>query len=346
MSNISKLEFPALNISGDNYMSWTANVKRHLRAMGALDAISDGFSDCTEEQKAKADVFIHKHIDELLQQEYFNCINPYVIWKDLKDRFDHQKEVLLPTARDEWNNLRFQDFKSVNDYTSALFKICSMLEFCGQYISEEDKLEKTFSTFHASNINLQTQYRLLKFKRYSDLNAFLLIAEKNNAILMKNHQSRPTGSLAIPEANVAQNNDHKNYGRKREQSHRRGHGRNHFNGRNHSFKGSNTYRGNSHGRGRGRGRGRGQYYRTSYHHAPQNNNSKRNEASGSEKNGNSTCFRCGSKSHWSKTCRTPPHLCELYQASIKGKEKEVYHVDNMDVNVELNTADFSNDMEL
>ncbi|KAK1419276.1 hypothetical protein QVD17_28440 [Tagetes erecta] len=57
---------------------------------------------------------------------------------------------------------------------------------------------------------------------------------------MKNHQSRPTGSLAIPEANVA----HNNYsGRKWEHGRGRGRGRGrghfdkkHFNGRKHSFK--------------------------------------------------------------------------------------------------------------
>jgi hypothetical protein len=27
--------------------------------------------------------------------------------------------------------------------------------------------------------------------------------------------------------------------------------------------------------------------------------------------------------HWSRTCRTPKHLVELYQASIKKKGKEV-----------------------
>ncbi|XP_022013731.1 uncharacterized protein LOC110913194 [Helianthus annuus] len=150
----------------------------------------------------------------MLQFEYSNFEDPYVLWEDLKSRFDNQREVLLPTARDEWNNLRFQDFKKVNEYTSALYRICSTLRFCGQTVTEEDMLEKTFSTFHASNINLQQQYRLQKFQRYSDLNSFLLVAEKNNELLMKNHQARPTGSLAIPEANAVINDDIKDSGRK------------------------------------------------------------------------------------------------------------------------------------
>ncbi|GJR03487.1 hypothetical protein Tco_0526471 [Tanacetum coccineum] len=160
--------------------------------MGALATIQEG-NKCTEETKAKADVFLHQHVDEMLEFEYSNCDDPSTLWKDLEIIFNNQREVLLPSARDEWNNLRF----------------------CGQTVTEGDMLEKTFSTFHASNINLQQQYRLQNFKRYSDLNVNLLVAEKNNELLMKNHQSRPTGSLAIPEANAVNNNDNKNSGSKR-----------------------------------------------------------------------------------------------------------------------------------
>ncbi|XP_076933900.1 uncharacterized protein LOC143599970 [Bidens hawaiensis] len=221
MTNIAKLEFLALKSSGENYMPWTANVKRHLKPMDVLDAISEN-NTLDDHNRAKADVFIHKHIDEILQLEYFNYDTPSVLWKELKSIFNHQRDSLLPTARAEWNNLMFQDFKKVNDYTSALLNICSMLEFCGKIMSEADKLEKTYSTFHASNIILQQQLRLQNFQRYSDLNTNLIIAEKNNELLMKNHQVRPTGSLAIQEANIAYHNDHKNFGRKWEQGRGRG----------------------------------------------------------------------------------------------------------------------------
>ncbi|XP_035838422.1 uncharacterized protein LOC118485975 [Helianthus annuus] len=110
MANIAKIEFPALNITGENYMPWTAHVKRHLKSMGVLETITE-WNECSDQDKAKADVFLHKHIDEMLQFEYSNFEDPYVLWEDLKSRFDNQREVLLPTARDEWNNLRFQDFK-------------------------------------------------------------------------------------------------------------------------------------------------------------------------------------------------------------------------------------------
>ena len=49
-------------------------------------------------------------------------------------------------------HLRLQDFKSVSEYNSAIFRISSQLQLCGEKITDEDMLEKTFSTFHASNI--------------------------------------------------------------------------------------------------------------------------------------------------------------------------------------------------
>ena len=35
------------------------------------------------------------------------------------------------------------------------------------------------------------------------------------------------------------------------------------------------------------------------------------------------CYRSGMEGHWSHTCRTPKHLVDLYQASIKEKEKGI-----------------------
>ena len=92
---------------------------------------------------------------------------------------------MLPTTRDEWNILRFQDFKKVSDYNSAIFRIVSQLKFCGIDITDEEMLVKTYSTFHASTITLQQQYRLRGFKKYSELISSLLVAEKNNELLIK-----------------------------------------------------------------------------------------------------------------------------------------------------------------
>ncbi|XP_050150472.1 uncharacterized protein LOC126625414 [Malus sylvestris] len=73
---------------------------------------------------------------------------------------------------------------------------------CGDTITEEDLLEKTFSTFHASNVLLQQQYRARGFTEYNQLISVLLVAEQNNKLLVKNHQSRPTGSAPFPKVNA------------------------------------------------------------------------------------------------------------------------------------------------
>ena len=84
-------------------------------------------------------------------------------------------------------------------------------------------LEKTFTTFHASNVLLQQQYRERRSTEYSQLISRLIVAEHNNKLLMKNHQPRPTGSEAFPEVNAISS---QNYGRGRRRGRGRSRGRN------------------------------------------------------------------------------------------------------------------------
>ena len=95
--------------------------------------------------------------------------------------------MILPKARYDWMHLKLQDFKSVSEYNPALFKISFQLKLCKDNITEEDTLEKTFTTFHASNVFLQQQYQERRFIEYSQLISYLLVAEQNNELLMQNH---------------------------------------------------------------------------------------------------------------------------------------------------------------
>ncbi|XP_078148856.1 uncharacterized protein LOC144544271 [Carex rostrata] len=329
MSNLAKLEFVALDITGKNYLSWVLDAEIHLDANGLGETIKKD-NTTTNQDKAKAMIFLRHHLHEGLKAEYLTVKDPLTLWNNLKERYDHQKTVILPKARYEWMHLRLQDFKTVSEFNSAMFRISSQLKLCGENITDQDMLEKTFSTFHASNILLQQQYREKGFKKYSELISCLLVAEQNNELLMKNHESRPTGSASFPEVNVAM---HNNSGQ--------------FQGRG---------RGNGRGRGRGHGRGRGQgYYRgdhsknISFHQKWKNNEEK----TGKEKSGHNnvqenSCYRCGGKGHWSRTCRTPKHLVDLYQASLKNKNKKIEtnlvcddNFDNSELDVtHLDVADF------
>ena len=48
---------------------------------------------------AKTMIFIRRHPIEELKSEYLIVTEPFVFWKNLKNRFDHQKAVIPPKAR-------------------------------------------------------------------------------------------------------------------------------------------------------------------------------------------------------------------------------------------------------
>ncbi|GJT16447.1 hypothetical protein Tco_0875153, partial [Tanacetum coccineum] len=179
MSNLVKLKFLALDISGQNYLFWVLDAEIYLAANGLGDTIQAD-KETIVEQKAKAMIFLRHHLHENLKFEYLTVKDPLVLWNHLKDRYEHKKTVILLRARYDWVHLRFQDFKT-----------------------------------------------------YCDLISCLLVAEQNNELLMKNHESRPTGSASLFEANVVTYNQSGGCGR-----------------------GSDRGRGCGRGRGRGRGQGR------------------------------------------------------------------------------------------
>ncbi|XP_074355928.1 uncharacterized protein LOC141695590 [Apium graveolens] len=207
MSNLTKLEFNVLHVTGKNYLTWILDAEIHLSAMSLGDTIKEGHKT-SEQDKAKAMIFLRHHLDEGLKTEYLTIKYPLTLWKDLKERCDHQKMVILPKARYDWLHLRLQDYKSVSEYNPAMFKITSQL--CGENITNKDMLEKTYSTFHANNMLLQQQYRERGFTKYFELISVLLLANQNNELLLKNHQALERG-----------------YGR----GHGRGHGRGRGGGR-------------------------------------------------------------------------------------------------------------------
>ncbi|XP_048603703.1 uncharacterized protein LOC125581768 [Brassica napus] len=208
------------------------------------------------------------HLIEGLKDQYMTIENPLDLWNALKHRYDHQKMVLLPKARHDWMHLRFMDFKSVDEYNSALFKIVSILRLCGEEVSDVMMLEKTYTTFNQSNSVLQQQYRTKGFATYTDLISCLLLAEANNELLMKNSGARPAWTAPLPEAHDVEKKDPKETYYAQDNRKPYGHGRGGYKGRrcdNHN--GRDNYstgrRGNHNNRGRGSnyGRGRGSYGR-------------------------------------------------------------------------------------
>ena len=226
--------------------------------------------------------------------------------------------MILPRARYEWMHLRLQDFKIVGEYNSVMFRITSQLKLCGEKITDADMLEKTFSTFHASNLVLQQQYRERGFKKYSNLISCLLVAEQNNELLMKNHQAHPTSSTAFPEMNDTSTENEPL-----------------------AFPEPNATSLNNSGHNRGRGRKHRRGWNT-WHHSGSNTNSSRfkkvapyhQKCENSEEKGKSfpkkpsknkknICYMCSMKGHCSRTCCVPNHFADFYQASLKANEKSI-----------------------
>ncbi|KAM1450274.1 hypothetical protein ACFX2I_037532 [Malus domestica] len=79
MSNLNKLDFSALEVSGRNYLKWVQDVKLHLTAKGIRTTIETPITDKPTEYLAKED--------------------PRTLWLALANRFDYQKDIYLPEAR-------------------------------------------------------------------------------------------------------------------------------------------------------------------------------------------------------------------------------------------------------
>ncbi|XP_051144008.1 uncharacterized protein LOC127260336 [Andrographis paniculata] len=164
-------------------------------------------------------------------------------------------------------------------------------------------MEKTFSTFHASNMVLQQQYRERGFQKYSELITCLLLAEQNNELLLKNHESRPTGANPFPEANAIQLKNlvrgrgqvgNPRIDRDRNQNRRRVR--------------ANVYSHNNY-QNRPRCVQNRRYNGRRPYRPQQRINIGRN------RNNDEECTRCGIKGHWAHVCRTTSHLAELYRSS-------------------------------
>ena len=118
MSNRTKLEFVALDITRKNYLSWTLNAEIHLDAMNLGVAFKE-VNQASLRDRSKALIFLWHHLHEDLKSEYFTIKDPLTLWNELKGRYDNQKTVILPKTRYDWMHLRLQDFKTVSEYNFA-----------------------------------------------------------------------------------------------------------------------------------------------------------------------------------------------------------------------------------
>ncbi|XP_068304304.1 uncharacterized protein [Pyrus communis] len=156
MLNLNKLDLTALEESGRNYLKWVQDVKLHLTTKGTRATIEEptNYNPVDETKRATAMIFIQRHINDALQIEYLAEEDPRTLWL-----------IVLITrktftcVKQDWQHLRFQEFKFVNEYNSKVCRIQSLFKFCKDGLTDANLLEKTYSTFHVTNIVMQQQYR-------------------------------------------------------------------------------------------------------------------------------------------------------------------------------------------
>ena len=87
MSNITKFEFVALNLSGKNYLPWILD-EIHPDVMNLGNTIKKG-NDASLQDCAKVMIFLQHHLDETLKSEYLTVKHLFVLWQSLNERYDH-----------------------------------------------------------------------------------------------------------------------------------------------------------------------------------------------------------------------------------------------------------------
>ncbi|XP_068338956.1 uncharacterized protein [Pyrus communis] len=216
-------------------------------------------------------------------------------------------------AENVGDTIREESSSSSQDRAKTIIFICRHLDEAlkSEYLTVEDLL----ALWNAlrNRYNHLTRYRARGYTEYNQLISVLLVAQQNNELMMKNHHSRPTGSAPFPEVNAASLEVNTT-----------------------SFGGDNHKRGRGHKRGRWNRKGKNhgvQFHNQVPRHnsGPSFKNMNRHKCKGhmnnAPRNAERACHRCGSNGHWACTCRTPKHLVDLYQASLKEKSVETNFLD-------------------
>ncbi|WVZ66171.1 hypothetical protein U9M48_015433 [Paspalum notatum var. saurae] len=149
-------------------------------------------SNCSDVQKAKATVYMWRHLSQYFKDELFVERDPFAIWQHLKEHFDLLKSAELIQAKYDWDHLSFSDFDSVTEYDSALQDIVDQFKACDKEMTEKELIEKTLFTFPPSDYILRRMHMKNNYGTYAELISELLLEEKQYQELLKNYYARPT----------------------------------------------------------------------------------------------------------------------------------------------------------
>ena len=314
-SDLVKREFDVLTPNGSNYLSWSLDAEILLTGKNLLKTIKPKSGESSSEtENAQALHFLRHHLSTTLKNEYMTERNPKVLWDSLHERFEKIESVLLPKVERKWQNLRFQDYKTVEEYNTALYGIVTRMKLCGRTLEDKDLINKTLSTFHPKLTYVSRQYKKDNYKTYVALSNALQQDQGEDETIMQNHLSRPTGTVAPHEAHATSFKKNDN-------------------------KGKGTHKAPWKGKGK-------QFKKNKMQ------KSKKTLLGGEYGKQDQDCYRCGMRGHWSRICRTPKHIVDLYQELHGQKKKkqaqhEAHFVDSEKLEIERamkTTEDNNKDM--
>ncbi|KAL6661794.1 hypothetical protein ACP70R_001178 [Stipagrostis hirtigluma subsp. patula] len=281
MPDLMKREFDVLAPNGSKYLAWSLDAKILLAIKDLFRTIKPK-DDKDKYTPAEQVVALHD------REKYKGLVD------SLHERFEKIENVLLPHVKREWANLRFQDFKTIEDYNTALYGITTRMKLCGLKLEDKDLIEKTLSTFHPKLTYISRQYKKDNYKKYVDLSNAMQQNQGEDETIMQNHLSRPTGTVATLEENAT------------------------------SFKNKKDIKGKG-------------SQKDSNGMAPKANNFKKKEWKSKKKTPqgpkygeqDQEYYRCGMRGHWSRICKTPKHIVEMYQ-ELQGKLKRMHEANYLE----------------
>ena len=75
MAKLANVDFEILGIIGGNYFNWKLDLKFHLHPSNLIPTITVS-NEASDVDKAKAMIYIRRHIDKALKTEYLTVQDP------------------------------------------------------------------------------------------------------------------------------------------------------------------------------------------------------------------------------------------------------------------------------